>query len=108
MENERTHHSGLLCFARNDDVALYSQFSTLNSQFTKMKQVLVFKTSVSSLQEMEAVEPLLNGLLHETEQWNFDLEDCDRILRIEAVFIQPPTIIDRMRRAGFSCAELGD
>ncbi len=71
-----------------------------------MKQVLVFKTSVHSLVEISAVEHLLNKLLTKTEKWSFDLEDCDRVLRIEAESVQANCVIENLTRAGVLCSEL--
>jgi hypothetical protein len=71
-----------------------------------MKQVLVFKTSVNSAQEMLAVKPLLNKLVNKTGRWNFDLEDCDKILRVEAEFVAPDSIIEKLAGAGVLCSEL--
>lgn len=71
-----------------------------------MKQVLVFKTSVDNSEDMMTVEPLLNKLLDKTERWNFDLEDCDRILRVEAEFIEADSIIEKLADAGVMCVEL--
>lgn len=71
-----------------------------------MKQVLVFKTSVVTLNDVKSIEPLLNNLLAKTDRWNFDLEDCDKILRIEAEFVQPYLVIENLSRIGVSCSEL--
>ena len=38
--------------------------------------------------------------------WNFDLEDCDNILRIEADDISPRYIESLLQTAGFDCREL--
>jgi hypothetical protein len=71
-----------------------------------MKQVLVFKTSVSSAREILVVEPLLNSLVNQTGRWNFDLEDCDKILRVESEFVAADSIIEKLACAGIMCAEL--
>ncbi len=44
--------------------------------------VLVFKTSVTSAREAELISSALNKILKCTK-WNFDLQDCDHIFRIE-------------------------
>ncbi len=71
-----------------------------------MKQILVFKTSINSAREMHAVEPLLNKLVNKTGRWNFDLEDCDRILRVESESVGAKSIIEKLACAGVVCAEL--
>lgn len=73
-----------------------------------MKTVLVFKTSVTSQSGINRVKHLLDAMLNENERWNFDLEDCDRILRVEAFHIQASEIEDQLKKAGFLCAELPD
>jgi len=45
--------------------------------------IYVFKTSVDSKSKLEFATALLSELLPHAV-WNFDLEDCDNILRIES------------------------
>ncbi|MDP5201244.1 hypothetical protein Q9Q97_16740 [Flavobacterium sp. DG2-3] len=45
--------------------------------------IYVFKTSVDTQSKFESASALLNQLLPES-QWNFDLEDCDNILRVDS------------------------
>ncbi len=45
--------------------------------------IYVFKTTVDSKPKLEFATALLNELLPHAF-WNFDLEDCDNILRIES------------------------
>ena len=73
-----------------------------------MKTVLVFKTSITTNENVRKVKPVLDNLMNTSEKWNFDLEDCDNILRVEAVSVQPSTIIKKLKNAGFVCEELGD
>ena len=47
------------------------------------EMIYVFKTSVKSKKHIRRLSPLLNNLLQQAK-WNFDLEDCDKILRIES------------------------
>ena len=73
-----------------------------------METVLVFKTSVKTNRSVSKVKPLLDRLLDKSEKWSFDLEDCDHILRVEAVSVQATAIIEKLRHAGFACQELED
>ncbi|RYJ37667.1 hypothetical protein NU08_3189 [Flavobacterium anhuiense] len=64
--------------------------------------IYVFKTSVDNQAKFESASVLLNELLPNSE-WNFDLEDCDNILRVDselnvAEILQNNTI--------FECIEL--
>jgi len=73
-----------------------------------MKEVLVFQTSVTTHQRVHQVKPLLDNLMQHGEKWNFDLEDCDHILRVEAILVQASVIIQSLNKAGFICKELED
>ncbi|SNR64617.1 hypothetical protein [Flavobacterium sp. ov086] len=46
--------------------------------------IYVFKTSVDTRSKLELATSLLNELLTDNTIWNFDLEDCDNILRIDS------------------------
>ncbi len=45
--------------------------------------IYVFKTSVKSKIQIKKLKPHIDKMLP-TAAWNFDLEDCDKILRIES------------------------
>lgn len=65
----------------------------------------VFKTNVQEVEQSNMiVEKLLehfpNSLI------NFDLEDCDKILRIHAAAISNHKIIDLLNSFGYQCEEL--
>jgi hypothetical protein len=45
--------------------------------------IYVFKTTVDSKLKLESATAILHELLPHA-LWNFDLEDCDNILRIES------------------------
>jgi len=45
--------------------------------------VYVFKTTVDSKSKLESATEILDKILPQAK-WNFDLEDCDNILRIES------------------------
>lgn len=42
----------------------------------------VFKTSVKTKTQVRILQPHINKMIP-TEKWNFDLEDCDKVLRID-------------------------
>ncbi|KYG81500.1 hypothetical protein EV198_1687 [Roseivirga ehrenbergii] len=67
--------------------------------------VHIFKTSVASKKEVRQVGSFLNILLP-SEEWNFDLEDCDKILRVETEEVAPETVITILTSQGFYCDEL--
>ncbi|TSD64565.1 hypothetical protein FFF34_011685 [Inquilinus sp. KBS0705] len=67
--------------------------------------VLIFETSVGTTHEVSRIHPLLASL-SEIRQYNFDLEDCDNILRVVSSGVEPQTINHMLHIAGFSCEEL--
>ncbi|RXG32417.1 hypothetical protein SAMN02745246_00936 [Leeuwenhoekiella marinoflava DSM 3653] len=71
-----------------------------------MKNVLVFKTSVSEEKDINKLRPVLNALTPPTDLWNFDLEDCDNILRIETQNLRATAVLDSLHTLGYLCEEL--
>lgn len=71
-----------------------------------MKQVSVFKTSVEAHEHVQKVAGLFQSIKLIT-QWNFDLDDCDRILRIVSGKVHPETIENLLRTEGIYCEHLG-
>jgi hypothetical protein len=67
--------------------------------------ILVFVTNVEKPEQVSEIKPLLTAV-PAIRQWNFDLEDCDNILRVEASNISPRDIELLLHTAGFSCQEL--
>ncbi len=67
--------------------------------------IYVFKTSVETVEDSEKLKPKLDNLSANLK-WNFDLEDCDNILRVEDSDISPATIIDLLHKSNFQCQEL--
>lgn len=69
--------------------------------------ISVFKTSVSNESDIEILKPLLDTQL-ENSKWNFDLEDCDNILRIDSLNEVVEQTIKLLKDYGFDCEELPD
>jgi hypothetical protein len=67
--------------------------------------VLVFKTNVKNKKSAGKLKPVLDKI-ESVSRWNFDLSDCDKILRIETVCEISPEIITAMAENGFFCMEL--
>lgn len=72
----------------------------------KMKTILVFKTSVVSHEQVGQLSPYLNRLINTNGRWNFDLEDCDNIFRVETESLEVSRIATLFRSKGFLCEEL--
>ena len=67
--------------------------------------IYVFKTSVDSASKFESASALLHELLPDT-LWNFDLEDCDKILRVEGSLIPIHCIIELLYKMDFLCERI--
>jgi len=67
--------------------------------------IYVFKTSVKNKKNIRQLSPFLNNLLQQSK-WNFDLADCDKILRIDSEENIVFKIIDLLNIHKFYCEEL--
>lgn len=67
--------------------------------------VLVFCTTVSSREEVLKIKPCLDKQLT-TASWNFDLSDCDHILRVVAQEDLSDKVITLLQKHGYYCREL--
>ena len=65
----------------------------------------IFRTSVNSQEQAASVLRLLKGQWPEYSA-NFDLEDCDRKLRIESAAIENGQVISLMYAHGYACEVL--
>lgn len=71
-------------------------------------KVLVFKSGINSESEIEMVAKVLeeNSGIH---RWSVDLEDIDKILRIESVDeLSEWEVVGMVKSAGIECEELPD
>jgi hypothetical protein len=77
-----------------------------NAQYGEIKEhemhLIIFKTSV---EKQKHVEKLLLSLkaLPPVTQCNFDLDDCDNILRVVSTDLQPQIICQLLNDKGFNC-----
>lgn len=67
--------------------------------------IYVFKTSVKTKNVVQQLKPYLNDI-QPTIKWNFDLEDCDKILRIDSPTEISGTVIQLLQDKDFDCEEL--
>jgi hypothetical protein len=67
--------------------------------------IYIFKTSVKTRNQVKKLKPHINKMLP-YEKWNFDLEDCDKILRIDSEENIVSKIIDLLHIQEFYCEEL--
>ncbi len=66
----------------------------------------MFKTSVKKKDEIQLLRPSLNRLIEKKGCWNFDLEDCDNILRVESQRLKASVVSLLLQSNGFDCEEL--
>ncbi len=67
--------------------------------------IFVFKTSVKTKIQIKKLKPHIDKILLKAK-WNFDLEDCDKILRIDSEENIVYPIISLLKRHSYDCAEL--
>ena len=68
--------------------------------------IYVFKTSLNK-RNVKFVKPVLDESFPDAK-WNFDLEDCDRVLRIESNEDISDWVCKSIGELGFLCSELQD
>ncbi len=67
--------------------------------------IYVFKTSVKTNMQIKKIKPHVDNILPNAK-WNFDLEDIDKILRIDSEENVVLEIIDLLNIHNYSCEEL--
>ncbi len=69
--------------------------------------ILIFKTSVQTKSEALRLNPYIKDIVREGK-WDFDLEDCDKIFRVETEMNVYDSLILLFNQEGFLCEELDD
>lgn len=67
--------------------------------------IFVFKTNVSTKGQVRKLKPHFDSRFVKAT-WNFDLEDKDKILRVESPLNLVPIIQGELKKQGFECEEL--
>lgn len=70
-------------------------------------EVFVFKTNINGMHNIEKLKPYFNNR-EEILRWSVDMQDIDKVLRVEAASANPTEIINLVQTAGFECEELPD
>ena len=70
-----------------------------------MNEIFIFKTSVHTEAHAQQVATLF-GPVESIKQWSFDLEDCDRILRVVASDLEPGAIAQLLGNVGVACEQM--
>jgi len=69
--------------------------------------ILIFKTNIRFKKDVAKVAACLqqySGIV----RWNVDLEDIDKVLRIETYAATSKSIITSIKQCGYECDELPD
>ncbi|MEM1257573.1 MAG: hypothetical protein AAGH81_03515 [Bacteroidota bacterium] len=69
--------------------------------------ILIFKTSVRDLKDIEVLKSELNKV-PSMVRWNFDLEDIDNVLRVESIQDVSSELVHVLNDKGFECEDLDD
>ena len=69
------------------------------------KEISIFRTSVNSEDKIEQLKSLLNIIIG-SDNWSFDLEDCDNVLRVNYYSIMNNFLIEEIHKMGFECIGL--
>lgn len=69
------------------------------------REISIFRTSVNSKCDIKNLKPLLNHLIG-IGNWNFDLEDSEKILRINNFPNMNNFIAKEIKKMGFDCIEI--
>ncbi len=67
--------------------------------------IFVFKTSVKTKIQIKKLKPHIDKIMPKAK-WNFDLDDSDKILRIDSEVNIVSAIINLLKRHNIDCAEL--
>ena len=70
-----------------------------------MNNILVFKTNINSTELIQKVNNVL-AEQSEIKKWNIDLEDCDKILRVETTKSEIESILGILKPYEIYCEEL--
>ena len=69
--------------------------------------ILIFKTNIMDEYDVEKIASLMTED-HRIKKWNIDLQDSDKVLRIESQHLREHEVIACIRKAGYRCEELND
>ncbi len=68
-------------------------------------EILVFKTNVTSKKKVSKIGSLLSSA-PAIKQWSFDLDDCDKVLRVVSTGVNTGFVESLLHAAGFKCQVL--
>jgi hypothetical protein len=69
--------------------------------------ILIFKTNLDTSELVTQAKPIIQNI-GGIYRWNVDMQDCDNVLRIEAIQVSPRSVENILQVAGYYCEELHD
>lgn len=80
----------------------------MSNEISSTMNLLLFETGIRSRKKLRSLKPLLNKH-SDILKWSIDLEDIDKVLRIEATTnLTEADIIDMIKNRGFYIQTLAD
>lgn len=67
--------------------------------------ISIYKTNIENNLQINKLSEQLNELIGNSK-WNFDLEDCDKILRVDTQNNISKLVIEKLTALGFDCEEI--
>lgn len=67
--------------------------------------LFILKTNVMTARQGRQLHPLLMAI-PSVSSYNFDLQDCDHILRVVSTVPEPGTVCSVVQGAGHTCVEM--
>lgn len=67
--------------------------------------VLVFRTNINTFEQMKQLDAVLSRQ-SAIRKWNVDMEDCDKVLRIETLQLHVENVIGFLKPHDIYCEEL--
>ena len=68
-------------------------------------QTHIFRTNIKNADDMGKVEHVFASN-DEITRWSIDLDDWEKVLKVETHFLGLVEVTDLVRRIGFECSEL--
>ena len=67
--------------------------------------ILIYKTNINTIEQLKTIDSILSSK-KEIKKWNIDIDDCDKVLRIESTSVEIETTIAQLKTNNVYCEEL--
>ena len=72
---------------------------------TILVNIHIFKTNITNINHVLNLSRYIANI-DGIKKWNIDLQDCDKVLRVEALNLSPYYISTVVQMAGYYCVEM--